>query len=188
MDRGAQFPDDWDNGIYDRNLSTRELLAERGYGFTRSQLRDVYRAGVDRFHGTDRESAENIVTQGARTNFRGIQVHGPGFYVTAGDTSGYARGADPQEVGMLLKAENPIVLRHHEIRNIGAKFRAKAEKPLDQYSDADLGNIALRRKGHDYIHIIEGKDRRPTDFGVVLRPKAIKEYYGYDTPQEEDDD
>lgn len=192
MERGPQFPeyDEFgDDSYLDRHQSTRDILrSTRGYYGTRAELaNDIKEYGLDVAHGTDASSVQDIVNRGVRTNFRGIQVHGPGLYVTDlddGSADRYARGSNPQVVGMHILPNKPIFLRHSELTNIGAKFRGKSGRSLEQFSDAALGNIALRQKGHDYIHIIEGKNGMPTDFGVVTRPTAINEIHGYGPPNE----
>lgn len=191
MDRGPQFPEYnefGDDSYLDRNQPTKDILrSTRGYYGTRAELANDWKEyGLEVAHGTDASSAQNIAERGVRTNFRGIQVHGPGLYVADidGGADKYARGANPQVVAMHVLPNKPIALRHNELANIGSKFRGKSGRSLEQFSDAALGNIALRQKGHDYIHIIEGKNGMPTDFGVVTKPTAVNEIYGYGPPDE----
>lgn len=143
------------------------------------------------FHGTAAPSARDILQRGVRTNERPLQSQGPGFYVTPSESragayaeraSGLQGGASPVTLGVRVSPSKGISLKHEELLNVGRQFRRKhGDTPgVGEKSDAYLGNVALRQKGYDYLHIQEGPRSwlsRPgaeTDFGVVLSPRAIK--------------
>lgn len=131
------------------------------------------------YHGTDHRSADAI-SEGQKADFRGLQQSGPGMYVTPwfDNAEAYARSAAKyrgSDVPVVQagepRMEKPISLTSLELRNIGRQFRRKNPSVPDQYSEADLGNIALRKKGYDFLHINTNASGDHPDTGVILRPK-----------------
>lgn len=143
------------------------------------------------FHGTSERNAAAIANQGVRTNARPLQSQGPGFYTTPdyGQAAEYAEraasmgGGDPSIVEANISPTKGISLKHNELANIGSQFRRKhGERPgVQNKSDTFLGNVALRQKGFDYLHMQEGPQRdertpgAEVDFGIVLNPKIVKD-------------
>lgn len=130
-------------------------------------------ASKDWFHGTDSKSADDVA-QRQRADFRGIQVHGPGFYVTPNEEHAkeYAKskGTDPVVQSGIPMVEKGVSLSHRELSNIGSQFRKKNPNVSGLIHDAALGNIRLRQKGYDFLHVNEGAHGDPIDVGVILRP------------------
>lgn len=142
-------------------------MVSRSEGF----LEEV--ASKDWFHGTDARSADEVA-QRQRADFRGIQVHGPGFYVTPNEDHAreYARskGDDAVVQAGIPMVEKGISLSHAQLANIGAQFRRKNPDVPGLMHDAALGNIRLRQKGYDFLHVNAGAYGDPIDVGVILRP------------------
>lgn len=132
----------------------------------------------DWFHGTDQTSADAVANK-QRADFRGVQVHGPGFYVTPSmdNASVYARakawgggGAPVVQEGIPM-TRNPVQVTHRQLIGLGQQFREQHPHMADSaIPDAHLGNLALRQRGHDFMHVTEGVHGDATDVGVVLRP------------------
>lgn len=134
-------------------------------------------ADTEWHHGTTKENAYAIDDSGVRTNVRGIQVHGPGFYVTpdwetAADYAHAGDRKDPTIISGFAEAKHPVAVSHHQLVRLGAQFRTEHPHYQGSMDDVALGNIALRQRGHDFMHVTEGKYGTPTDVGVVLRPKV----------------
>jgi hypothetical protein len=135
-------------------------------------------ANRDWYHGTDQESA-HAVAQSQRADFRGVQVHGPGLYVTPSKESAsvYARAkawggerSAPTVQSGIPMTNNPVSVTHRQLIGLGQQFRDQHPHLKSDLPDAHLGNIALRQRGHDFMHVTEGVYGDPTDVGVVLRP------------------
>lgn len=134
-------------------------------------------ASRDWFHGTDQEGADEVA-RSQRADFRGIQVHGPGFYVTPNveQAAEYARNrAEYSGRAAVIQSgipmiENPVQVTARKLEGIGRQFRQAHPHVSDLMHDAALGNIALRQRGHDFMHVVEGVYGDPIDVGVILRP------------------
>jgi hypothetical protein len=148
--------------------------------FTSSRARPLQEevANRDWFHGTDSGSADSVATR-QRADFRGVQVHGPGLYVTPDfdNATTYARakaygtGKAPVVQSGIPMTENPVSVTHRQLVGLGQQFREQHPSPANQsVPDAHLGNLALRQRGHDFMHVTEGVYGSPTDVGVILRP------------------
>lgn len=166
--------------------------ATRGHMSRRAVFEDATTGPQRVFHGTAESGAESILSRGVRTGHRFGQSQGPGFYVTPSEqhaeqyaerASGMQAGADPAVLAVDVTPEKGISLRHDELVNIGRQFRRKhGERPgVQNKPDAFLGNVALRQKGYDYLHINAGPRKiagdpetaAETDFGIVLNPKIV---------------
>jgi hypothetical protein len=136
----------------------------------------------DWFHGTDEAGQESIELRGARTDFRGIAVHGPGFHLTPDkeQAENYAEEAAdrtynaPKVVYGRVNAQNPIEVTHNQLERLGRQFRSNHPNLSPLIHDAAAGNIALRQRGHDFMHVTENGAGDPIDVGVVLRPHAFE--------------
>lgn len=135
-------------------------------------------AGKDWFHGTDSGSADSVA-RSQRADFRRSQSYGPGLYVTPNEESAasYARGAalvsrqDPVVQAGVPEVSKAISLTHRQLDNIGRQFRRKHPTSSEEVTNTSLGNISLRTKKYDFLHINEDEHGDPVDVGVILRPK-----------------
>jgi hypothetical protein len=138
--------------------------------------------GQEWMHGTDHRTADELDKHDA--GFHGIQVHGPGLYVTRNrdHAEQYARataqgtGGHPVVQYGVVHAENPVRVTHRQLVGLGQDFREKHPSAPDHYGDAALGNLALRQRGHDFIHVTEGHYGDPIDVGIIVRPRRWMPY------------
>lgn len=132
------------------------------------------------FHGTDHRSAEAI-SANQKAEVGPLQQYGPGMYVTPDwfNAETYARMAAKSrgsDVPIISegspKMDKPISLKATELETIGKNFRRKNPRVSEDWSDTALGNIALRKKGFDFLHVAENVSGSHNDTGVILRPKS----------------
>ena len=133
----------------------------------------------DWYHGTSGFHDENIRRKGARVGFTDSpQTQGPGFYVFGSEEKARAHALDVADSSY----ETPVVqtghagpvfpmrVAHSDLERIGRQFRRDNPRVHPLIHDAALGNISLRQRGVDFLHVTENHNYAPVDYGVVLRP------------------
>jgi hypothetical protein len=151
---------------------------------------DLFDPPNEWMHGTDEETADSLHKHDA--GFHGLQVHGPGLYVTRNrdHAEQYAR-ATAQSTGKrpvvqygTIHSENPVSVTHRQLVGLGQEFREKHPESSEMHSDATLGNLALRQRGHDFIHVHEGVYGDPIDVGIIVKPRRWMPYEDHDVEGE----
>lgn len=138
------------------------------------------RALGEMFHGTDEASVDSVL-RGQKADRRGTQVYGPGFYTTADRELASIHARDrsrfshtpPAVLAGEVTATNPVHIDADDLAALGRKWREQnpriAQTSWADASDNDLGNIALRQAGHDFMTVQHGNQ----ETGVILRPKKF---------------
>jgi hypothetical protein len=161
-------------GVYDQsNLSEEESIHMRSG-------KDVADEVTEQpwYHGTDQSSVQGIA-DGQKADHRGIQKFGPGFYVTPDKEQAeeYASAHPrPAVVTGYAMSRNPLETTAKGLQIMGRQFREQFPLPQNseaQVPDAHLGNIEARRRGHDFLHVVENEAGDPIDVGVVIRPNKF---------------
>lgn len=151
-----------------------------------------YMSERDWYHGTDEPSIQSLDRR-QYADFRGIQVHGPGFYITPRfeHAEQYARdraehsGSQPVVQSGWPVTNSPVQMTHRGLTMLGQQFREEHPHVSGMLHDAALGNISLRQRGHDFLHVIEGVYGDPIDVGVILRPDRWVPDTDHYVPEEE---
>jgi hypothetical protein len=128
-------------------------------------------------HGTDEDTANDLHKHDS--GFHGLQVHGPGLYVTRNrdHAEQYAKataqfsGKRPVVQYGVVHSENPVSVTHRQLEGLGREFRDAHPGGNKDYNDAAMGNLALRARGHDFIHVHEGVYGDPIDVGIIVKPR-----------------
>jgi hypothetical protein len=164
------------------------VMSSSQFGGLFDQDPDELRAKVtsqEWYHGTSGSSARGISRDGQRANVRpqtGGNAFGPGLYVTTdfGTASGYAKATrDPAVQRGVPDIKNPISVDYESLTALGHHALAKAEEQGHVVNNklADpraMGNIELRRRGYDFMHMTDASKSFGGMVGAVIRPGLWK--------------
>jgi len=130
-------------------------------------------------HGTTVRGDRSIRSKGARATFTdNPQTQGPGFYVFGDHESAIDHALDitdgthddPAVQSGHVGPTFPMSVTHRHLERLGRQFREANPRVSTYLHDAALGNIALRQKGVDFLHVTENHHGDPADYGVILSP------------------
>jgi hypothetical protein len=129
--------------------------------------RDSYYQGQDFYHGTSSESADGIVTEGAKWPLDSENSYGDGFYMTQKESRAaeYAKAnKTPSIVTARILCKNPKIFQNG---TDFYEFLGNYEMPADD-SEAGFASRLLIRQGYDSVEI-----RGIQTLVIILNPQQV---------------